>query len=212
MAESNKGWWISIVVLILFFGAFFLIGFLNSVEPEEDILSVGKIIPRSNGNQSSGLIPKIIGIFFGMPESGKIIQISYNGLIILLAIFAMFAFSFGDILASFSIFSSRVSWVIGIAIAVILSVSGIVYKFTIKFVSLFAFMGASAVVGVILSAFVVAFAVSWGMTPLAEWVMMRKAMKQAAEIRANSAEGREQIIQGFKAAKEVGKVVSGETK
>jgi len=99
--------------------------------------------------------------------------------LVFVAIFVIVFVAAADIVSTFSTFSAMTSWIIGFALAIITSATGLLSQLSLVVFSFVAGVGVIAIAGVIISAFVVAFAVHFGISGLSGWLKARKTMMEA---------------------------------
>jgi hypothetical protein len=123
---------------------------------------------------------------------------SFQQFLIFLAVFLIIFVASADIISSFSGLSSSTSWIIGFALALIVSTSGGLAAFSMAIFGLVAGFGAVAIAIVIGSAFFVAIITHLGFSSLAEWIHKRNLMIKAGK-------GSAEAVEGLKAMKAIGK-------
>ena len=107
-----------------------------------------------------------------------------SNMIITIAVWILVAITFGDIIASFSSFSTWVAWVTGILIGIITANLGIMVGIIAALTGIFSFLGVAAVYVGLGAAFVAFLAVNLGVKSLGPWIMQRKAMTEGAKAEA----------------------------
>ena len=120
---------------------------------------------------------KVLSYVFG--PIAKVTNDDTSSMIITLAVWLLIFITFGDIISSFSTFSSYVSWGAAFLIGIIASNLGIVVGTVAWTTGVFAFLGTLAVYAGLVGAFVVFIALNLGVTSLGPFIMRRKMMEAA---------------------------------
>jgi uncharacterized protein HemY len=147
-------------------------------------------------------------VFGSVPNSMSYFALNQIGaVIIVIAIWVLIFVTFSDIFASFSTFSTEVSWIIGGALALI-SANLKFNAYIISFISIiFSGLGAFAIYAGLLASFVVFFILNWGIyhAGVKKWLEDRKASIETHR-------GMRNITAGIHAQAETGRTVRGEAR
>ena len=131
--------------------------------------------------------------------------------IIVIAMWLLIWFTFGDIIASFSTFSNWVSWASACLIAIIAAnLKGIVYILAFV-IGIFAFLGTLAVIAGLVAAFVAFIGVNWGIKGLGSWLMERKLLMVAHKAAVKTEAGGEKLAGTIRGLRRVGEAIREET-
>jgi hypothetical protein len=157
------------------------------------ILSIGFVAAQTAG----------IGFFFGVfgLDSG----VGWEILVINIVVFIMLALAFADILSGFTVFSTPVSWAIGIGLAVIGILTGSVKVLAILLLQIGAGLGVISVFIAIASAFIAFALIHIG--PI-HWLKKALDWAKARQEGLEAFKSTEKVKTGFRTLKEVGKEAS----
>lgn len=125
--------------------------------------------------------------------------------IIVICIWFLIFFTFGDIISAFSTFSQPISWIIGFLVSVIAANLKAVVWIGVISVGIFAGLGTIAVFAGLFAAFVAFFAVNWGIGRFGPWVMRRRVMMEAGKKGALAEAGAAEIGGTLRGLKQLGK-------
>jgi len=128
-----------------------------------------------------------------------------SSIIVTIAVWLLLFVTFGDIISSFSTFHRWVSWVIGFLLALIAANIGLVVKVVVWAVGIFSFVGAASVFVGLGSAFVAFILVNLGVISAGRWLINRKRLLSAAEMRSKAKAGGEQVRGTVEALRTIGK-------
>lgn len=143
----------------------------------------------------NGLLANVFQYIFGSPISSEV-----SGVIITIAVWLMLLFTFGDIIATFSSFSTWVSWVIAALMTLVGANIGFINQIIVVLTGVFVGLGAAAVYVGLGTAFFAFLVVNFGARRFQGWIMRRKAMTIASKIKA----GGEKTAGAISALKNVG--------
>lgn len=144
--------------------------------------------------------------FFGpVPSWLSFLGVSdISAFIITIAMFILLWVTFGDIIESFSTFSSPVAWVSSLMIAIIAANLKFVVATLSLFVGIFSFLGGLAVIAGLFGAFIAFVVVNLGIKGWGPWLMRRKAYMMAEKSSIKAAAGGKKLRGTIKALGEVG--------
>jgi len=155
-------------------------------------------------------------VFFGYIFGGianflfGVTSAKFSPVIITISIWLLLFVTFGDILATFGPFSTTVSWLTGFLLAVIAANLNFVVIMTTFFIGIVSFMGAAAVVAGVGLAFVTFFAVNFGITSFAPFMMRRKMMLATHKSSVKTLAGGKKIEASITAIGDVGRALRTE--
>jgi hypothetical protein len=109
-----------------------------------------------------------------------------------MVVWLIFFFAFTDAVMKFSFFNKFTSFIIGLGITVILANVSFFYRFFYWIMGAFSVLAGLSIVASLFSVFIVAFGINWGMSGLAEMIVRRRMMYEAATGKTKTeAEGKE---------------------
>ena len=182
---SARGWIIGLSVAV---GVLLFLVFM-AYNPKLQAFPVWLDTKQPNINWNSPL-GWFLTYIFGIDEN-KAPTIS--AFVTFIAVWLIFFLAFGDGIEKFGFFSKWVSWMIGLAIAIILANAGFFYNLIINFMAIFSFLAGLSVIAALASVFFAMFLVHWGISQAGLWLMKRKAMMEGAKAAAGGAELRGKI-------------------
>ena len=146
-------------------------------------------------------------VFGGIP-SWLVNQVGQTSAVIITLFTWLLVFvTFGDIIAGFSTFSQPVSWIVALAISVIMANLKAIVIVLGFFIGVFAFLGGLAVLAGLVAAFIAFFAVNWGIGSFGPWVLRRRTMMIAEKTAIKSEAGGKKLGGIIRGMKEVGKAL-----
>lgn len=132
----------------------------------------------------------------------------WSPVIVVIAMWLLMFVTFGDIIATFGSFDSRVAWISALLITVIAANLKFVISILAFFVGILSIFGGAAVVLGIGTAFAAFIGVNLGIRSMAPWIMRRKAMMHAAKNAIETEKGAKKVSAAIKGMKEIGDELS----
>ena len=142
------------------------------------IISLLGIVSAYDWGDSMGSFGTVLKYLFGSMTnvSGNAI----SNMIVTVAVWLLILITFGDIISTFSTFSSKVSWMIAFLVAVIAANLGWMTGIIAALTGLFAFVGLAAVYVGLGAAFFAFIVINLGLVKFKQWIINRRAMATAA--------------------------------
>jgi hypothetical protein len=180
---------VSLVALgFIIWGTVWLVNNLPS-----QIKSIGAT-QTSTAIPASSIVGKIAGVLLGAP-----LPLTYEGLILFLAIFVILLFALAEIVEMFSTFSSTASWMIALGLAIIAGVTKMIAAIAAVF-GLTAGIGAIGIAIIIIMAIVAAVVINLGFgKAIQAWALQR----QIGVASAKAAKGFAKVKEGAKGLRDL---------
>ncbi len=134
-------------------------------------------------NVLGGLLSFVIG---DIPSNMLKYTNDFSALIIVACMWAMMILIFGDVLKLFSSLTPKIAWGVAILLGVIAANLTFLAKFAAALTQIFIGLGVFAVYASLFASFVAFFAVEWGMQSLRPWIIRRRSMQLAANVKTTT--------------------------